>query len=259
MHRLRSLARSRAWAAGRSCSIGAMPTPGRELSVAGHVEELLIPLLRNIGEPVALVGYCLGGTMAIAAANLVACERVVTLAAPWKFSRYPGLIALRAAGHVAPFRSGQPRSRRAPDGGAPGELLVARPRTDRKQVRRVRPSRPRSADARRFVELEDWANEGEPLPYPAARDLIEDLFGRDLPGSGQWRVGGRVVTHDSLFRCSTSPPGATASPRCNRARRRNDRHRLGARRHDRRLGPRTRLHEALEGLCRRLAAESRRR
>jgi polyhydroxyalkanoate synthase len=37
-----------------------------ELTVAGHVEQLLLPLLRSIGEPVALVGYCLGGTMAIA-------------------------------------------------------------------------------------------------------------------------------------------------------------------------------------------------
>ena len=42
------------------------------LDVAGHVENLLLPLLRSIGEPAALVGYCLGGTMAIAAANLVA-------------------------------------------------------------------------------------------------------------------------------------------------------------------------------------------
>jgi polyhydroxyalkanoate synthase len=57
-----------------------------ELSVAGHVEHLLLPLLGSVGEPVALVGYCLGGTMAIAAANLVECERVVTLAAPWNFS-----------------------------------------------------------------------------------------------------------------------------------------------------------------------------
>ena len=49
---------------------------------------------------------------------------------------------------------------------------------------------PGSARAHRFVTLEDWANEGEPLPYPAARELIEDLFGGDLPGSGGWRVGG---------------------------------------------------------------------
>src|SRR6476661_938631 len=61
-----------------------------ELSVAGHIEELLLPLLRSIGEPVTLIGYCLGGTMAIAAANLAAVERVVTLAAPWNFARYTG-------------------------------------------------------------------------------------------------------------------------------------------------------------------------
>ena len=41
-----------------------------ELTVAGHIEQLLLPLLRSIGEPVAVMGYCLGGTMAIAAANI---------------------------------------------------------------------------------------------------------------------------------------------------------------------------------------------
>src|SRR5688572_20891732 len=60
-----------------------------ELSVSGHVEDLLLPLVRELGEPPALVGYCLGGTMAIAAANLAPVERVVTLAAPWRFSAYP--------------------------------------------------------------------------------------------------------------------------------------------------------------------------
>lgn len=52
---------------------------------------------------------------------------------------------------------------------------------------------PGSAEARRFVALEDWANQGEALPYPAARELIEDFFGRDLPGAGRWRIGGREI------------------------------------------------------------------
>jgi polyhydroxyalkanoate synthase len=51
-----------------------------------------------------------------------------------------------------------------------------------------------SPAARRFVVLEDWANEGEPLPYPAAKELIEELFGHDRPGSGRWQVGDRSVT-----------------------------------------------------------------
>jgi polyhydroxyalkanoate synthase len=53
---------------------------------------------------------------------------------------------------------------------------------------------PRSPEARRFVVLEDWANEGEPLPYPAARELMEDLFAGDLSGSGAWCVDGKAVS-----------------------------------------------------------------
>ena len=35
-----------------------------------------------------------------------------------------------------------------------------------------------------------------PAPTPPRSELIEDLFGSDLPGSGKWRVGGRAVTDE---------------------------------------------------------------
>jgi polyhydroxyalkanoate synthase subunit PhaC len=167
-----------------------------DLDVAGHIENLLLPLLRSIGEPVALVGYCLGGTMAIAAANLLPTERAVTLAAPWNFARYPD--SSRAALQNM-WRHSETASRDL--GALPMEVLQASfwsldpERTVRKfgEFGRIDPT---SADAHRFVELEDWANEGEPLPYPAAKELIEDLFERDVPGSGEWKVGGRTVTDE---------------------------------------------------------------
>ena len=164
-----------------------------DLSVAGHVEELLLPLLREIGEPAALVGYCLGGTMAIAAANVAPAERVITIAAPWHFSRYPD----EARGPLAKLWA---RSRAAAEalGALPMEVLQAAfwsldpERTVAKFA--TFSELPRgSARARRFVALEDWANEGEPLPCPAARELIEDFFAADLPGSGSWVVAGRQV------------------------------------------------------------------
>ncbi len=194
----------------------------RELSVAGHIEHLLLRLLRTVGEPVALVGYCLGGTMAIAAANLVECERAVTLAAPWNFLHYPDLS--RAALQDMWIHS-QAASRDL--GALPMEVLQASfwsldpDRTVKKFAEFGRLDLD-SAEARRFVQLEDWANEGEPLPYPAARELIEDLFGRDLPGSGEWQVGGRAVTdqlqvpllnltaeRDRIAPAATAPAGET--------------------------------------------------
>jgi polyhydroxyalkanoate synthase len=185
------------------------------LSVAGHIEELLLPLLRGIGEPVALIGYCLGGTMAIAAAKLAEVERVATIAAPWRFSAYPE-SSKRALQDM--WRHSEAAA--AQLGALPMEVLQAAfwsldpERTVRKfaEFGRLDPSRD---EARRFVELEEWANEGEPLPYPAARELIEDLFGRDLPGSGRWigsddlSVPAHHLTaeHDRIAPAATAPAG----------------------------------------------------
>jgi polyhydroxyalkanoate synthase len=167
-----------------------------ELSVAGHVEELLLPLLRSINEPPALLGYCLGGTMAIAAANLAAVERVATLAAPWRFACYPE-ASNRALQDV--WRQSEPAARAL--GALPMEVLQATfwsldpERTVRKFAEFGRLD-PAGAEARRFIELEEWANEGEPLPYPAAKELVEGLFAEDLPGRGPWILCGQPVSPD---------------------------------------------------------------
>ena len=165
-----------------------------QASVGDHVETLLVPLLRELGEPVALVGYCLGGTMAIAAANLVACERVATLAAPWNFALYPERS--RAALQDM-WRHSQAAAQALK--ALPMEVLQAAfwsldPERTVRKFASFGALDPDCPQARRFVALEDWANEGEPLPYPAARELIEDLFGRDSPGSGQWQIGERRIT-----------------------------------------------------------------
>jgi polyhydroxyalkanoate synthase len=191
-----------------------------ELSVAGHIEQLLLPLLRSIGTPAALIGYCLGGTMAIAAANLAEVERVVTLASPWNFSRYPE-ESQRALANM--WRHSEAAAQSL--GALPMEVLQASfwsldpARTVRKFAEFGRLD-PASDEARRFIELEEWANEGEPLPYPAAKELIEDLFGRDVPGSGEWIVGAKPMVdrlivpslhftaeHDRIAPGATAPAG----------------------------------------------------
>ena len=48
-------------------------------------------------------------------------------------------------------------------------------------------------EAEIFVTLEDWANDGPPLSGAAAREMFEDFFAADRPGSGQWRVGDETI------------------------------------------------------------------
>lgn len=190
-----------------------------DLSVAGHIEELLLPLLRSIGLPATLIGYCLGGTMAIAAANLVPVEAVVTLAAPWHFGRYPQ-ASHDALGQMWKHSRAAARSL----GALPMEVLQATfwsldpERTVRKFAEFGRLD-PKSAEAMRFIILEEWANGGEPLPYPSARELVEDLFGDDLPGKNAWSVAGKPVSdelsvpvlHLTAKRDQIAPPQTAAS------------------------------------------------
>lgn len=171
------------------------PANGRlDLDLGGHVERLLLPLIETLDEPPALIGYCLGGTMAIAAANLASVERVATLAAPWRFSRYEksGRDSLLRLWESARPAAAHLRA-------LPMEVLQSAfwsldPERTVAKFADFAELDPGSARALRFVTLEDWANEGEPLPLPAARELIEDLFDAALPEKGEWLVGGRAIT-----------------------------------------------------------------
>jgi polyhydroxyalkanoate synthase len=169
----------------------------QDLDLAAHVTDLLLPLLHSLGEPATLAGYCLGGTLALAAAGLVEVRAVVTLAAPWHFSAYSpsSHAALRSLWHDA-------RPGAEPFGVLPIEVLQAAfwsldPARVVAKFARLAQLATDSAEARRFVRLEDWANGGEPLPLPAARELIEDLFGADLPGRGEWTIAGQRIGQPS--------------------------------------------------------------
>jgi polyhydroxyalkanoate synthase subunit PhaC len=164
------------------------------LDVAGHIEQRLLPLLAQLGQPPVLVGYCLGGTMALAAAELAPVEKVATLAAPWHFAGYAAEArhSLRSIWEGSSGASGTL-------GALPMEVLQAAfwaldPGRTVAKFAHFAALDPDSAEARRFVSLEDWANEGEPLPLRAARELFVDLFDAGLPGAGRWRVGGKSIS-----------------------------------------------------------------
>ncbi len=69
-------------------SHGPPPRAGEDLSIAGHVTDLLLPLIGQLNEPVHLVGYCLGGTMALAAAMHAPLLSLTLIAAPWHYAGF---------------------------------------------------------------------------------------------------------------------------------------------------------------------------
>ena len=168
----------------------------RDLDVAGHVERIALPLIAALGEPADLVGYCLGGTMAIAAGRLAAARSVTTIAAPWHFDGFPD----DARGDLLKlWRGAEPTAKAL--GLLPMEVLQS-------AFWSLDPARTvakfeafaalEGEEARTFVMLEDWANDGPPVPEAAAREMFEGFFERDAPGRGEWRVGREIIDPAAL-------------------------------------------------------------
>jgi polyhydroxyalkanoate synthase len=57
---------------------------------------------------------------------------------------------------------------------------------------------PDSAEAARFVALEDWLNDGIPLPGPVALECLAGWYGDNSPGCGQWSVDGTPVRPEAI-------------------------------------------------------------
>jgi polyhydroxyalkanoate synthase subunit PhaC len=172
------------------------PDSGRRLNVAGHVERIALPLIASLGEPADLVGYCLGGTMALAAAQLGGARSVATIAAPWHFHGFPDA----ARSDLAKLWSGAEPTAKAL-GLLPMEVLQSAfwSLDPKRTIGKFEAFAAMAGEeARTFVMLEDWANDGPPVAEAAAREIFESFFERDSPGRGNWCVGGAIVDPAAL-------------------------------------------------------------
>jgi polyhydroxyalkanoate synthase len=163
----------------------------KSMDVAGHVERILLPMISSLSEPPDLIGYCLGGTMAAAAAQMAPVRSLVMIAAPWSFSAYPE-VARRDLARLWT----QVRPTVETLGLLPMEALQSafwNLDPERTVAKFEAFAAMQGAEADSFVTLEDWANDGPPVPGAAAREMFEDFFAADLPGRGRWTVGGEVV------------------------------------------------------------------
>ncbi len=162
------------------------------------VADRLVPIIAGLGTPVALAGYCLGGTLALAAAALLGdtVRRLALLATPWHFSGYD---TSAKAGLAAWWASTAPLAHTL--GCVPMDLLqpafwsLDLELLAAKFEAFVATS---PANTAAFVQLEDWANSGAPLSIAVARDLAETLFAANASGTGQWTIAGHRIDAAAL-------------------------------------------------------------
>ncbi len=176
----------------------------RSFDLTDYVEQRLAPALDAAcglaGGPVPVIGYCMGGTLAVALAQArpKQVSALALLATPWDFhADDPGWAQVLAALEptFAPFI--------VPGTVMPVDMLqtcfaVAQPTSVAKKFRAFASLAPDGADALAFVQVEDWLNDGVPLAGPVAAECLFGWYGENSPARGTWRIGGQPVRPGDL-------------------------------------------------------------
>jgi polyhydroxyalkanoate synthase subunit PhaC len=173
----------------------------RRFNLTDYVAGRLDRAIEAVGEPVILAGYCMGGLLALAAAQRRPdrLRALALLATPWDFhagmedahrAALPGLRSVwsQAAGLT---------------GALPVDLLqvsfsLLDPQGIAGKYRdfaRLDQSSPRAA---MFVALEDWLNDGVPLAAPVAEECLSGWYMENLPARNEWRIAGLPVLPETL-------------------------------------------------------------
>lgn len=152
------------------------------------------------GRRPALLGYCMGGTMAAILAGMQpGGPGLVTLGAPWAFT---GGTSLAATQRLAARRIGAARVREwlAALGATFGVIppfvfdhlfAMIDPLQAARKFRRFAAMDMASPEAVRFVALEDWLADGRAMAPAAAKDLLCDWQIENALARGNWRCAGR--------------------------------------------------------------------
>lgn len=172
--------------------------------IAGRLERALDAIHERVGGPVDLAGYCMGGNLALALALRcpAAVRRLVLMATPWDFHADDPASARRVAALCAPWMSAFDLWGEMPVDALQVVFASLDPLLAPRKFARFAGLEPDGPEARAFVVLEDWLNDGVPLAAPVARECLMGWYGENDPARGNWLVAGGPVDPRRLD-CST--------------------------------------------------------
>ena len=164
--------------------------------IAGRLERAIAA----VGAPVVLVGYCMGGNLAVAAAerrpDLV--KALALLATPWDFHAPDPARARSAAACLPLLEPALTFNGTRPIDALQTLFTWLDPFGVGDKYRAFGQRDQDSAQAKLFVAMEDWLNDGVPLVAAVARACLSGWYGENDPINGRWQIAGLVVKPSAL-------------------------------------------------------------
>jgi polyhydroxyalkanoate synthase len=163
--------------------------------IAGKLDQAFEAALDLTGRRLAIMGYCMGGLLALALAERRQrrVDGLVLLATPWDFHAGNAAQSHFIGALAEPLRQVFGAYGEVPSDVLQALFFMADPQLAIGKFSRFGALDPSSAEARSFVATEDWLNDGVPMALPAALDCFGGWHGANSPARGRWLVAGRIV------------------------------------------------------------------
>lgn len=168
--------------------------------VVSKLDAALSIVTLHARRPPVVMGYCLGGLLALALAARWPGQvaGLVCLATPWDFhAGDPGEGATARLG-LATMEPILQAFGCLPVDWVQTLFYAIDPFAVIDKFLRFAETAHEAPEAATFVALEDWVNDGIVMPAAIARTLLGEWYGQNLPGRGLWEVGGQLVQPQEL-------------------------------------------------------------
>ncbi|MEQ8335050.1 alpha/beta fold hydrolase [Nisaea sp.] len=163
--------------------------------VAGRLDQVLDAVRSITGKPPILLGYCMGGLLALALATRRQADikALGLLATPWDFTAGASPVTAFLP-LMRPFlTTASDRGHEVGTDFLQALFHMLDPMLVIKKFLRFRSLDADGAEAVDFVALEDWLNDGVPMSGPVASEAILGWYGDNTPARLAWKIAGRVV------------------------------------------------------------------
>jgi polyhydroxyalkanoate synthase len=173
----------------------------RTLTINDYITQRLLPALDGLNKrkgPVHMLGYCMGGTMAAAATSILKnqTEQIASLtllAAPWDFQAGDRTLSMRMQAFAMTAEPVMDATGTLPVDWIQALFASIDPLFAFNKFRAFAEMDKDSPEARRFVIVEDWLNDGVDLTAPAARQALHEWYVDNQPVNGVWTIGPDIV------------------------------------------------------------------
>lgn len=183
-----------------------------DYSMDDYANFVLLPAFKALEEQsetkVSIAGYCMGGTLAVGLANLIGprVHKLALLGAPWDFAAMPGVANVMRQ-QINQFSSEKMRVTLRGIGlnfgAVPADVFqylfaLLAPMQVVQKFSKFGSLEQSSAEAKRFVAVEDWLADGPPLPAKVAETVLIDWYTENITFNCNWSFGGELVNPENL-------------------------------------------------------------